>query len=328
MIIHNSTFFHGYNHLYHFHKANLIYYNYHNLSKYMKCALPEFYGDDLKHIYLGDDEEFYKRTLLLDLRSTYFHSIETLFSLIAVLREYAEPLLKNPESINFFDELTAYDQRKLYTEIESYKASRTSLGFVDDMIADSDWSIGRFIFYAALRPPDGVYGEYLKSVNESISSITTALQLFADDFGDRKEYNSYKHGLRVLDAFKSMYLLEPKSKRMLKMDLTETLTFPVWDKKKKSMHLKTNHYDFERDHKMTLLAASLIRSIVTNRRIAYNKQTAGPDQVPQVMWTEKSVAWHAAPNANTKVEPLNLEEFEKQNGLKVRLNDHGDQPTQ
>lgn len=319
MGIDNSTFFQSYNHLYHFHKANLIYYNYHNPSVYMDSALQELYGDNLKLIYLGDEEEFYKRTLLLDLRSTYLHCIETLFSFIAVLDKYSEPLLKNPKSINVFDELTMYDQQMLYTKIESYKASKNNLDFIDNTISDSDWSVGRFIFYAALRPPDEIYEEYLKSVNGSVSSIKTALQLLAHDFGDRKEYNSYKHSLRVLDAFRSMYLLDPVSKQMIKMDLTESLTYPVWNKKSRMMRLQTNQYDFERDHKMTLLAASLIRSIITNRRIAYNKKTSGPKQVPLVMWTEEAIAWHSAQRPKGNVKPLTLEEFERQHGFKVQL---------
>lgn len=294
----------------------------------MESALPELYGDKLKYIYHGDEEEFYKRTLLLDLRSTYFHSIETLFSLIAVLHEYSESLLNDPESINFFDEITIYDQRKLYDEIKSYKDVQTSLDFLEARIGESDWSIGRFIFYPALRPPDEVYGEYLKCVNDSVLSVKTALQLFAHDFGDRTEYNSYKHSLRVLDAFKNVYILDPESRQMLEMDLSETLTYPVWDKKSRTMRLQTKQHDFERDHKMTLLAASLIRSIVTNRRIAYNVEIKGPDVVPQQMWSAEAIAWHAAPNSNVKVEPLSIEEFERQNGIKVHLDRSRDHPLQ
>ena len=319
MVVDNATFFHGYNHFYHFHKANLIYYNYKHLSHYMKTILPEQYPEVLQYVYLGDQEEYYKRTLSLDLRSTYFHSIETLYSLVTVLNKFAKPLLVNPNSRNILDELTIYDQRTLYQQIETYGNSKSSLDFLDMSISDTDWTIGRSIFYAALRPPENIYPEYMNAVNGSVNAIKFALHLLAKDFGDRKEYNSYKHSLRVLDAFESLYLLAPKSGQMIKMLLGDSLTYPVWDKKKKIMNLQTKQHDIERDHKMTLLAAALIRSIVTNRLVAHNVRKQGPDKIPQQMWTEEVVAWHASPTTKAKVEPLTLEEFERKNGFKVNL---------
>lgn len=318
MRIDNSTFFTSYNHLYHFHKATLLNHYYQQPEKYFEEVLGPVYTDlERESFFFEKDDVYFKKAIALDMRSTYLHCVETLFNLLGVFKKEAELHFRTKKWPNTFSELTEYDPQQLYREILLYSENKSSLDFLSKVVPNGSWSYGRHIFYFALNPPADKISDYLEKCEESIRAIELALHLFAVNFGDRKEYDSYKHGLRVLDAMKEFYILNPETKDMVVIEAGSSLTFPK--KSKKSVEVKTQNVDFVRDYRMCVLGARLIQMAINQRRIFYDKHNIDIERVPMVMWSESSIRWHAEAHVGNKATVIKLEDFEKKHGIKVTM---------
>ncbi|MCB0756997.1 MAG: hypothetical protein KDC01_00945 [Flavobacteriales bacterium] len=326
MRIDNSTFFASYNHLYHFHKATLLYHYYQHPDKYFAEVLNPIYTPlERESFFFTNDDVYFKKAIALDMRSTYFHCVETLFNLIGVFKAEAEIHERHGKWLNAFSALTEYAPKQLYNEIVEYGKDQASLAWLAESAGRDQWSLGRHIFFFALSPPAEKIEDYLRQCDASVMAIQLALHLFAKDFDDRKEYDSYKHGLRVLDAMKTFYLLDPQTRKMMVLDAGSSLTFPK--KSKGAVEVKTQNVDFVRDYRMCVLGARLIQMMINQRRIFYNKAKMDFEQVPIVMLSEESVRWHSEAHVSNKVELIKLEDFEKKFGFKVNLKENSKEDT-
>lgn len=318
MRIDNTTFFASYNHLYHFHKATLLFHYYEHPDKYFSDVLNPIYTPmERESFFFDSDEIYFKKAIALDIRSTYFHCVETLFNLLGVFKAEAELYKEKGTWLNTFSALTEYSPKRLYDEILKYGRSRASLDWLAEPTGRDRWSFGRHIFFFALTPPEEKLEDYLEQCDSSVRAIQLALHLFAKDFGDRKEYDSYKHGLRVIDAMKTFYLLNPKTRKMVSIDVENSLTYPK--KSKNTVEVKTENVDITRDYRMCVLGARIIQMMINQRRISYNKERMNFDQVPISMLSEESVRWHSEAHVSNKASIIDLEEFERMTGLKVNL---------
>lgn len=318
MRIDNATFFASYNHLYHFHKATLLFHYYEHPDKYFSDVLNPLYTTlERESFFFTKDDVYFKKAIALDMRSTYFHCVETLFNLLGVFKAEAEIHAQKGRWLNTFSALTQYAPKRLYKEILKYGLDQSSLEWLTEPTGQDRWSFGRHIFFFALTPPPDKIEDYLKQCESSVKAIQLAMHLFAKDFDDRKEYDSYKHGLRVLDAMKTFYVLDPKTKKMMVLDAGNSLTYPK--KSKNSVEVTIQNVDVIRDYRMCVLSARLIQMMINQRRIFYNKNTMDFEQVPIVMLSEESVRWHAEAHVSNQMEMIELEEFEKMAGFKVTL---------
>jgi len=311
-MINNATFFAGYNHLHHFHKANVLYHFYHNDEEYFEGVVKPKYDElQLSSFYFPGEESYFKRTMLLEMRNTYLHAVETMFTLLEVLRVNHERLVKDPEAENILFRMIKSDQKNLYHNIEKYGNDQDSLSFLDKVIAQ-EWTLGRFLFYPAINPPEERLGGYLERVTLSVQAIKKGLHLMARDFV-RHEYNSYKHGLRVLDAFDYIAFRKGGSRNITKIDLAESFTYPriIKEKGKRDKYeVLTRHADLERDYRMCMLASRFMHLMTNNRRIAFTKASAiYPETIPVAMFDEDRIDWHSKEQDNATRELLTTDEF-------------------
>ncbi|MCB0781413.1 MAG: hypothetical protein KDC03_18135 [Flavobacteriales bacterium] len=318
MTMDNATFFAGYNHLYHFHKATLLFHYYEHPDKYFSDVLNPLYSPlERESFFFAKDEVYFKKAVALDLRSTYFHCIETLFNLIGVFKREAECYRATGKMPNAFQALTEYPDKQLDEEIARYGSNSSELDWMLEVVEGSDWTYGRHIFFFGLTPPDDDLEGYLRQAETSLQAMKLGLSLLAADLVDKGEYNSYKHGLRVLDAMRTFFILNKETKEMYTVDATNTLTFPK--KRRKSVEIATTYVDVVRDYRMCVLGARFIQMMINQRRIAYNKKSIDVEQVPISMFTEKSIRWHAERHVSNPITTIELEDFERMTGIKVSL---------
>lgn len=318
MRIDNSTFFASYNHLYHFHKATLLYHYYEHPDKYFSEVLNPIYSPlERESFFFSKDEVYFKKAIALDLRSTYFHCIETLFNLLGVFKMEAEEYRAKGKMPNSFQALTEYSDKQLDGEIARYGGSGSELDWLQKTVDGSDWTYGRHIFFFGLTPPDEHVEGYLLQLESTLKAMQLGLNLLAKDLVDKGEYNSYKHGLRVLDAMKTFFILNKETKEMFTIDAANTLTFPK--KRSKSIEIATTSIDVVRNYRMCVLGARFIQMMINQRRIAYNKESIDAEHVPISMFSEESIRWHAETHVSTPISEIKLEDFEKMTGIKVNF---------
>lgn len=105
---------------------------------------------------------------------------------------------------------------------------------------------------------------------QSLEAIKIALRILAKDFADRKEYNSYKHGLRVLPLTQRFQAWEPNTnKQILDLNFSDAMTFLTDTKSEFS--ITTRNFDTQRDYNMTNVVSQLISNIINIRKAAYSK---------------------------------------------------------
>jgi hypothetical protein len=178
-MINNATFFAGYNHLHHFHKANVLYHFYHNDVEYFERVLePQYTALQLSTFFFPGEESYFKRTMVLEMRNTYLHAVETMFTLFEVLRVHHQRLHENPESVDILYHMLKHDQRNLYHNIRRYGQDIQALNHIDTVLGEEE-TLGRFLFYPAMNPPDSDRRQaYLKAVSVSLSAIIDPASMY------------------------------------------------------------------------------------------------------------------------------------------------------
>lgn len=237
-----------------------------NLSKFEN----EFFGHEL------DSEERLTYTLTLkgELRQTYFHSIETFFEILFAL----DPLNKKSfEDHKILFNLTNLNANQVYTRIEKIASDDSALSFLDTEIVfqDKKTTIGHYIFYFCLFAMKDIPSDKIEEINESIEAIKHGIKIIASDFVNREEYNSYKHGLRIIPALAQVMIANKQSLSVLKeIDLKESVSFYYKTKDPNEWKMVTKIFDTERDSCMTLFCSKLIYCMVFLRRVALCKKPA------------------------------------------------------
>ena len=113
---------------------------------------------------------------------------------------------------------------------------------------------------------------------KSIEAIKLALRILATEFSDRKEYNSYKHGLRILPALQKLAVCDPDTmQEQFSWNLDSSMTFYSYDKKTKETTYTTKTFDSERDLRMTSICSFLLWNMIKFRDVAFNKDKKDKD---------------------------------------------------
>ena len=103
----------------------------------------------------------------------------------------------------------------------------------------------------------------------------------ATDFSDRDEYNSHKHGLRLIHSMAKLTLADPKTlESKMEFDMSDSISFYKRQKrndKSESIESVTRVFDTERDYQMTTVCSNLITSMIEPRRAMYSKNTMRTD---------------------------------------------------
>lgn len=321
-MIDNKHFFRGYNYLYHFHIATILNHQYHNISDYRdNVLLQEYTAEQLSTFYSITENDYIKRSLIQEMRMTYLHSVETLFSFFEIFLNSSRLSFEDDQKINVLNELNLYSHHKLYGSIEKYADSRDSLNIIDEIAGDSHDNIGKRIFFFGMHPPEQEAQALLPIFKGCFEAIREALHLMAVDFGNRKEYNSYKHGLRDIEYIKNMYAINNETGEAFEFDTSQSTTHLEFDKKNNKIEAKTKSIDFGYAYWMTKLSARIINMMIYYRRLAYNSDLVPARGVPVSFLTPEDVKEHSKTRAFTELKPYDIGELQRKiSESKFRMN--------
>lgn len=210
----------------------------------------------------GYSESDFKRALQSDLRQTRFQAIETVFEVMFALKSKSTDRIKVP----LIEVITNY--KFSYEEIKRIASSEDALSFLDAKITLGDKSkttLGKFIFYPGIKKD-----EFQKEIEMSMKVIKKGLQVLAKEFSDRREYNSYKHGLRILPAYKEISFHDPTAPdSSLSFNLENTMTFYSKGKKGDFQYI-TKSFDTEKDFRTIKFSSVLLWNMIKLRDFAIN----------------------------------------------------------
>jgi len=210
--------------------------------------------------------EDHLRSIKIDIRQTYFQAIETLFELIFSLRPVDgvvndSRILKN-----------LVKKKDHYWDIRSFAEGKGGLDFLDQEVTQGDAKIKtlQYLFYGLLDLRDN------KDFPESLEAIVKILKIVANDLSDRREYNCYKHGLRIF-PHADMFQVHNSATgaEILNWDLKDSMTFVHEDEKEKVLSVVTKMFDPERDINMICLCNNLISNLIMIRRRELKKEKKG-----------------------------------------------------
>jgi hypothetical protein len=265
------------------------YYDYKQLS--LKYILENTDKLNLDKVVLDYNKKDFERAIKSSIRQTYFHAIETLFELIFALCPNQYGLINEVEIIR-----TISISRFPYKKIEGIAKDEKNLEFLDQEIhaGDKKFTLGHFIFFIGITKK-----EMVKELNDNLEVIKHGLQILAKDFSDRREYNSYKHGLRIMPALKSFTLASPTNKDLkLTWDLEDSMTFYT-ENKSGELEFITKTFDSDRDINMTSFCSNLIWNIITLRRARFFKDK---QEIPILLFDKDSI--DKAQKQNVKIQDL------------------------
>lgn len=222
-------------------------------------------------------KEDYIKTLKSSIRVTYFHCVETLFEIIFAIEYGIRSEANEHQDELILERLLNANYRRNFDRIGKMALrDPKELRSLDDKIflkkIDHEITILQYIFYYTLTPRTFSIGsQWWEKLDPSLNAIKEALIAFANDFFDRSEYNSYKHGLRIIPLKTKFEALGPEGKTLLSFDFADSMTF--LQQTKDEFSLITKKFDTERDYQMTVLASELMANIINIRkRIYFNKK--------------------------------------------------------
>ena len=233
-----------------------------NLDTHIKAL----FAEDLS----TEEKEVYRKTMQADLRQTYFHAIETFFELFFCLNPLNKKFMGDK---NVMIALTQSNWRESYDEIKQIATDEKALDFLDTEVEMHGIKVpvGHYIFYYGISPKQKLDDQFPEKLLSSLEAIKDGIRLIARDFVDREEYNSYKHGLRIIPALKELSIvnadtMEPE----IKWDLNDSMSFFLKTKMADEVKIKTMLFDPHRDFQMTYFCSNLISNIVYYRKIAFD----------------------------------------------------------
>lgn len=217
-----------------------------------------------------DQSKKFELTLRSEIRQAYFHCSETLFELINALCPESDG---TTHELNILPRLTNAKTTAAYDRASDIVNSESGLVFLDKIHNNIDYpvTIGHFLFFygiAHILPAD----ERL-IIDRSLKSIKILIKNIAKTLSDREEYNSYKHGLRLIPSVKEFGIYSKDLQESIKFDLSKSVSYYSKTKNPDEVIIKTKVQDTERDIEMTMLCSRLISNIIECRRFKFCSDT-------------------------------------------------------
>jgi hypothetical protein len=226
----------------------------------------------------GVRDEDYLKSLRVEIRSTYFQAIETLFELIFSL-EPRDGIIDN-ENIWYY--LSTSKGPANYETIEAIAKGETA--FLDWSVAaggDIQVPFVQYLFYFAITDEKAQ-----PAILASLEPIRHILVALARDFVDRDEYNAFKHALRLMTIAQSFDVVNRSTgEPLVHRDLSNSLTY-LKREKDGTITLRTKPLDTARDIRMTTLCSALISNLVRSRSLFFKR---GPGE-KFIMFTAEALA--------------------------------------
>lgn len=228
---------------------------------------------------LTDNTKF---ILQADLRQNYFHAIESFFELFFALIPDGT---KVPNNTDVVKRLVKSNWRKNYNKISDISNGKIKIGNLlkrEIKFNSHKVEVGHYLFYIGIFNK-AKFEDVIKAIKNSYEGIAKGIVILAKDFSDRDEYNAYKHALRIYPSIKKMILAEHKTlKERISFDLSNSMSFQLFDEKTKKATIKTKVLDSERDFQMTSFCSNLIHHMIYFRDIIYNTNSNKWDNEKQI----------------------------------------------
>lgn len=248
-----------------FHKFKVILYDkiLSDIPKFEK----EFFGQELEK----EERDAFRRSIKSDMRQTYFHAIESFFEIFFALLKNDVP---NFEDVNILFNLTYSNWKTNYERITKIASGEFNLDFLDTEITYQGYkiSIGHYLFYYGAFSKTNFSSDFFEKVKNSIDAIKFGIKLVAKDFSDRDEYNSYKHGLRLIPVTSELMLADPKTRGVkIRWNLEDSMSFYLKTKDPNKLKIKTKLFDTNRDYEMTYFCSNMISNMIYYRQVSFYK---------------------------------------------------------
>ncbi|TLV00359.1 hypothetical protein [Dyadobacter luticola] len=245
-----------------------------------------FQEDYLAAQISGYNEADYARFLKGEIRVTCFHVIETLFELIFGL----EPKEGKCRDLDLLQAISTSNFQKNYSRIERIATDESELAFLDLATAQfGNHPLWMHIFFFAPPLKEPGVPELLQ---DSYEAIKLFLKEAAITFSRRYEYNAYKHGTRVLNAFQEFGWSDPDGQNAVKYDLSDSMSFFTVEKqdgKAVNEVITTKMFNTKKDIKMILLANMPITNIIRRRRWVLVPEDRGGDNPGSTNFMKEAV---------------------------------------
>ena len=132
-------------------------------------------------------------------------------------------------------------------------------------------SLGHYLFYYGIDGNEKFKEVFGEKLLQSLEAIKYGIRMIAKDFIDRDEYNSYKHGLRIIPAFKNISFFKVGTmEQVVNWDLEESMSFFGRTKSDEESKIITKVFDPNRDYQMAYFCSNLISNMIYYRREAFD----------------------------------------------------------
>lgn len=205
--------------------------------------------------YTFDEDRFYK-SIVLDLKMTYYQVLETLFELLFTLYDKG---LKG-EQPNFWKDITNSNWRKNYNRISDIAKGSLDIMELNFHFPNFTIDAGRYYFYFGSSDSEQLY-----QIKQSLEAIKIFIKLCATDFTDRELYNALKHGIRAFPLISNFSMTTKDKNIKLDFPLNYSLTY-MERSDSKGLELVTKPFDKERTLTFGKIASKLIWMIIEARK--------------------------------------------------------------
>jgi hypothetical protein len=232
----------------------------------------DFHDKDGNLDALGGSVKEFQQMLKYELHFTYYHPAEALFELIFALEKVMG------ESKYVWLEMSQYesgDMVRFREKINRIANGSDELSSKKVTLTDKrDISFYEWLIFDAFVPELEISEE---RVNISTKKADEIILFAAIDLSDNKEYNAFKHGMRILHLFDHFNIKDKeKNKFEIKFDLNNSFTYVNYPKDKQRSDGKagdvqavTKGYSPKQDLLKIKLITMLMSAIVEVRKMRF-----------------------------------------------------------
>jgi hypothetical protein len=232
----------------------------------------DFHDKDGNLQALGGSVNEFQQMLKYELHFTYYHQAEALFELIFAL----EKVMGDSKYIWLeMSQVKSGDMSRFRKKINRLANESDELRDKKVNLTDGrEITFYEWLLYDAFAPENNITED---SVNLPAQKADEVIQFAAKDLANKKEYNAFKHGMRILHLFDSFKIHDTeKEKFELNFDLKNSFTYVDYPKDKQPKGKKagdvpaiTKGYSPKQDLMKIKLITVLMSAIIEVRKMRF-----------------------------------------------------------
>lgn len=242
------------------------------LYKMIESEETTFHDKDGNLEALGGSSKEFQQMLKYELHFTYFHQAEALFELIFALEEVMG------ESNYVWLEMSQYksgDMQRFAKKIKKLAKGNDYLRTKKVSLTDGrEISFYEWLIFDCFVPKIEKDEEQVRISTDKVDDI---IKFASKDLADKKEYNAFKHGMRILHLFDNFNIIDKEDNKFdIKFDLKNSFTYVNYPKDKQRSDGKagdvqaiTKGYNPRQDLLKIKLITMLMSGIIEIRKMRY-----------------------------------------------------------